>query len=155
MDGQPAYLMNGVVVTNDGRTAYFTSSSSHFGLTDAMYELLSAGSGRLLQYDLEGGAVTVLVSGLAFPNGVALSADESSLLVAETMRYRVLEHKLVGHEAGQTRALSELPGMPDNVVSNGRGGYLVGLFSPLGPEDEAMVVKRVQAFPSLARLLAR
>ena len=155
MDGQPAYLMSGVAVTNDGRTAYFTSSSSHFGLTDAMYELLSAGSGRLLQYDLEGGAVTVLASGLAFPNGVALSADESSLLVAETMRYRVLEHKLVGHEAGLTRTFSELPGMPDNVVSNGRGGYLVGLFSPLGPDDEAMVVKRVQAFPSLARLIAR
>jgi hypothetical protein len=86
-------------------------------------------TGRLMRYDQRSGNVTVLRSGLAFPNGVAISADRTHLVVAETSSCRLLRHWLRGPAAGQTEVLADLPGYPDNVRPDGagRGGYWVGL----------------------------
>ncbi|KAJ6747585.1 PROTEIN STRICTOSIDINE SYNTHASE-LIKE 2 [Salix koriyanagi] len=51
-------------------------------------------SGRLMKYDPASKQVEVLVSNLAFPNGVALSKDGSSILLAETTSCRILREKL-------------------------------------------------------------
>jgi hypothetical protein len=86
-------------------------------------------TGRLMRYDPRTGNVTVLSSGLTFPNGVALSADRTHLVVAETSSCKLLRHWLRGPAAGKTEVLAELPGYPDNVRPDGagRGGYWVGL----------------------------
>ncbi|KAJ6741702.1 PROTEIN STRICTOSIDINE SYNTHASE-LIKE 2 [Salix viminalis] len=51
-------------------------------------------SGRLMKYDPASKQVEVLVSNLAFPNGVALSKDGCSILLAETTSCRILREKL-------------------------------------------------------------
>ena len=155
IDGLSNYFMNSVAVSRDGSKAYFTASSSYFGLTDAIYECLSAGSGRLLCYDFSSGKVNVLASGLAFANGVALSPKEDFILVAESTRFRIWKHWLAGPEKGKTELCSEVPGMPDNIRSNGKGGYLVGVFSPHHPDDTVMLTKRVLAFPPISRAIVR
>uniref|UniRef100_A0A0E0IIM1 Strictosidine synthase conserved region domain-containing protein n=1 Tax=Oryza nivara TaxID=4536 RepID=A0A0E0IIM1_ORYNI len=89
-------------------------------------------TGRLLRYEPRTGNVTVLESGLAFPNGVAVSADGTHLVVAETASCRLLRHWLRGSNAGATEVLADLPGYPDNVrpaaADGGRGAsYWVAL----------------------------
>jgi len=78
-----------------------------------MIILTGEATGRLLRYDpATGSAPTVLASGLSFPNGVALSADGTHVVVAETTRCRLLRHWLRGPAAGTTEPFADLPGYP-------------------------------------------
>lgn len=96
-----------------------------------MIILTGEATGRLLRYDPSTNSTTVLASGMAFPNGVALSADGTHVVVAETTRCRLLRHWLRGPAAGTTEPFADLPGYPDNVrrASAGAGGnyYWVAL----------------------------
>src|SRR5438477_600147 len=72
--------------------------------------------GRILRVDglTEPGAA--LLEGLQFANGLALSADESFLVVAETGARRLTRCWLTGPTAGRAEPFAEnLPGMPDNI----------------------------------------
>lgn len=77
---------------------------------------------------------SVLLDGLAYANGVALSADESWVAVVETSLARVQRHWLRGPRAGQTEVLVDrLPGLPDGISRSPDGGFWVGLVVPLSP----------------------
>lgn len=56
-------------------------------------------TGRLLRYDPASGRTDVLADGLWFANGVALAPDGSYVVVAETMRARLLRVWLRGTQA--------------------------------------------------------
>lgn len=65
--------------------------------------------------------------GLYFPRGVALSHDESFVLVSETSRYRITRYWIAGPRAGTTDIfLDNLPGFPGNL-SRGSDGYWVSV----------------------------
>ena len=49
----------------------------------------SAPNGRLVKYDINTGECSVVLDELFFANGIAVSPDETYILVNETMRYRV------------------------------------------------------------------
>jgi sugar lactone lactonase YvrE len=69
--------------------------------------------GRLLVFHPASRRTTVVLDGLAFPNGVALSKDESWVAVVETNYARILRHWLKGPRAGETEVLVDgLPGAP-------------------------------------------
>ena len=53
--GRKNTLTNAVALSkhNNSRNIYYTSSSTNFDLTDAVYEALTKGSGRLYKYDIE------------------------------------------------------------------------------------------------------
>ena len=72
-----------------------------------MIILTGDATGRLLRYDPATGAA-------AFPDGVALSADGTHLVVAETARCRLLRHWLRGPRAGATEPFADLPGYPES-----------------------------------------
>uniref|UniRef100_A0A0E0ERN2 Strictosidine synthase conserved region domain-containing protein n=1 Tax=Oryza meridionalis TaxID=40149 RepID=A0A0E0ERN2_9ORYZ len=131
-------FVNGVDVDQATGDVYFTDSSTTYKRSDYLLVVLSGdATGRLLRYEPRTGNVTVLESGLAFPNGVAVSADGTHLVVAETASCRLLRHWLRGSNAGATEVLADLPGYPDNVrpaaddddvVDGGRGAsYWVAL----------------------------
>uniref|UniRef100_A0A453KQU7 Strictosidine synthase conserved region domain-containing protein n=7 Tax=Triticinae TaxID=1648030 RepID=A0A453KQU7_AEGTS len=129
-DGLPFNFLNGVDVDQETGEVYFTDSSTVYQRSEYMLVVLTGdATGRLMRYDPRTGNVTVLRSGLAFPNGVALSADRTHLVVAETSSCRLLRHWLRGPAAGETEVLADLPGYPDNVRHDGggRGGYWVGM----------------------------
>jgi sugar lactone lactonase YvrE len=72
----------------------------------------------------------VLLRGLSFANGLALSADESYLLVAETGRYRLTRLWLTGDKRNLSEVfLENLPGFPDNIERTERGTWWVALYS--------------------------
>ena len=130
-------LTNNASVAGDG-TIYFTESSQRWPLSEYTADILEGRpTGRLLRRSVDG-EVSELVPGLAFANGVALDADESSLFVAETARYRIHRHWLTGDRAGQTEIfLDNLPGFPDNL-SFSDGVVWVGFASPRNPQVDAV-----------------
>lgn len=69
-----------------------------------------------------------------YPNGIALSADRSFLVVAETPSKRLRRIALSGARAGQAETLlGALPGYPDGVSSAPGGGFWITLVSPSQP----------------------
>ncbi|HEU5270967.1 MAG TPA: SMP-30/gluconolactonase/LRE family protein [Jatrophihabitans sp.] len=118
---------NNAAVAADG-TIYFTDSSRHFGQPEYKGDLLEhAGTGRLLRHSPDG-AVETLADGLHFPNGVALAADESFLLFAQTGSYSLDRLWLTGPRQGELEPfVQNLPGFPDNLARGSDGLFWVGL----------------------------
>ena len=105
-------------------------------------------SGRLLRV-APGRDEQVLLDGLRFANGVALTADETAVLVAETSGRRILRHHLVGPQAGRTDELvADLPGYPDNLSRGSDGLVWAAIASPTDP-----VLERLMRSPLAVRKL--
>ncbi|MDY6903373.1 MAG: SMP-30/gluconolactonase/LRE family protein [Thermodesulfobacteriota bacterium] len=121
-----------VDVAEDGMI-YFSDASSKFGPAEKARDdiLEHGGHGRLLRYDLNNGTTTVLLDGLQFANGVAVSPDGESVLVAQTGSYNILRYWLKGEKAETYEVFFEnLPGIPDGMSCNGRDTYWVALYAP-------------------------
>ena len=127
VDGVPMRFCNNSAVAADG-TIYFSDSSTRFGVEDYRGDLLEHGdTGRLLRRAPDG-TVETLLSGLHFPNGVALAPDESFLVFAETSCYSVDRLWLTGPSAGRReRFVDNLPAFPDNVSLGSDGLVWVAL----------------------------
>lgn len=129
---------NDIAPARDGRI-FFTESSSKFGaeayrgtLAASVVEILEhAGNGMVAVFDPDTGRTQMLLDGLVFANGIALSPDERFLLVAETGRYRILRYWLDGPMTGRTEVIVDnLPGFPDNIDNGMNGRYWIGLVAP-------------------------
>ncbi len=140
--GVPFRLPNDLDVGPDG-TVYFSDSSSRHGLHEIPQALIEhGGGGRLLAYHPDTGRTELLLSGLEFPNGVAVAGDGSYVAVNEMGAYRVTRYWLAGPRRGTSEPLHEnLPGLPDNLTwSPARKAFWVALYSP-----------RISALDALAR----
>jgi sugar lactone lactonase YvrE len=76
------------MATADGRS-YVTCSGRDYEKGDD-YAALSAPVGKILLLDHDSGAVTVVAEGLVAPNGVGISSDGKTLIVAEVFNHRLL-----------------------------------------------------------------
>ena len=130
-DNIPLNFVDDLDKASDGKI-YFSDASSKYGYGSDRLELFEhTPNGRLLVYDPITQKTTTLLSGLYFANGVALSSDESFVLVNETLMYRIQKYWLKGDKAGTSEIFIEnLPGFPDNVSSNEEGIFWVALFNP-------------------------
>lgn len=98
-------------------------------------------TGRLLWYDARRRHVTVLHSGLPYPNGVAVSDDGSHVVVAHSGLCELRRCWLCGPSAGKSETFAEVPGYPDNVRrDDSRGGYWVALSREADSDDMAPTV---------------
>ncbi|XP_051150741.1 protein STRICTOSIDINE SYNTHASE-LIKE 10-like [Andrographis paniculata] len=133
VEGQPLRFTNDMDIDDDKDVIYFTDSSTQFHRREFIPSILtSEKTGKLMKYGISSKQVTVLLRGLAFANGVALSKDRSFVLVVETTTRRVLRYWLEGSNAGQHEVFAELPGFPDNVRRNPKGEFWVALHSKTG-----------------------
>lgn len=132
VDNTPFGFTDDVDVASDG-SIYFTDASSKYGRHDYRTDILEhGGHGRLMKYTPADGRVTVLLGGLQFANGVAVSGDDTYVLVTETGSYRVLRYWLGGDKAGQSDVfIDSLPGFPDGIsYSDDSDTFWVALFAP-------------------------
>jgi sugar lactone lactonase YvrE len=129
VDGVPLGLVNDVDVGADG-TVYFSESSTV--RTNTTLELLEhRPNGRLLAYNPDVKSTRILLDGLRYANGVAVSPDQSFVLVVETARYQVWRVWLSGPSQGVAEVfVDNLPGFPDGVSSDGEGTFWLALMSP-------------------------
>ena len=136
--GVPIRFANDVDVAADGKI-YFSDASTKFGAKESggTYEARflelreHGGHGRLLVYDPATGVAKTLLDGLNFANGVAVSHDQSSVLVNETGDYRVIRFWIEGPKKGRFETLiGSLPSFPDNISAGHDGRYWVAFVSP-------------------------
>ncbi|KAL9261377.1 STRICTOSIDINE SYNTHASE-LIKE 10-like protein [Drosera capensis] len=132
-EGEPFYFTNDVDIDQEENVIYLTDTSTRFRRREFGIAIFSGDkTGRLMKYEKSSKAITVLMRGLAFANGVALSKDRSFVLAAESTNCRILRYWLKGPKAGTTDIFVELPGYPDNVRRNEKGEFWVGLHAKKG-----------------------
>ncbi|MFD8303797.1 SMP-30/gluconolactonase/LRE family protein [Streptomyces sp. NPDC059690] len=114
--GERLRFCSNVVALSDGSVC-FTVSSRRYPLHQWIGDIVEhTGTGRLLRLAPGSESPEVLLEGLQFANGLALSSDESFLVVAETGARRLTRYWLSGPKAGRGEPFVEnLPGMPDNI----------------------------------------
>ncbi|WP_210652056.1 SMP-30/gluconolactonase/LRE family protein [Nocardioides sp. SYSU D00065] len=146
VEGRPMAFCNNAAVAADG-TIWFSDSSLRFGIERWKDDFVQdTRTGRLLRRDPDG-AVTVVLTGLAFANGVALATDESYVSVAETRGRTVVRLWLTGPRAGERDHLAaDLPGYPDNISRGSDGLVWVTIASPIDG-----LVERLGAAPMVLR----
>ncbi|MEO0818675.1 MAG: SMP-30/gluconolactonase/LRE family protein [Pseudomonadota bacterium] len=134
-DGSPILYADDLDIAADGKV-YFSDASTRFGakeigdtLAASILDLMEhSDNARVLVYDPADGTTTTLVEGLTFANGIAQSADERFLMIAETGGYFIHRFDL---ETGAIEPfVGPLPGFPDNVNDNPDGTFWSGLASP-------------------------
>jgi sugar lactone lactonase YvrE len=166
-DGDPIRYADGVVIAGDG-TIYFTDASRRFaprelGTFDAsVLDILEHScTGRVLAYEPAQQRTTLVIGGMCFPNGVALSGDGRHLFVAETGSYRIWKVDAAARgldmaelpPAGDARArviADNLPGFPDNLTRSANGRLWTGLTKP-----RSAVIDRLAGRPWLRAVTLR
>ena len=139
-DGVPFRFTDDVDVADNGKI-YFSDASSKFGpAMKARDDIIEhGGHGRLLEHDPATGRTRTLLGGLQFANGVAMCPDQRCVLVTQTGSYDIVRYWLAGEQAGQHDIfLTNLPGIPDGISSNGTDTYWVALFTPRNALLDAM-----------------
>lgn len=163
----PLAFADAVVVAADGRI-FFTDATQRiparrYGTFDAaLLDILEHScTGRVLEYVRGTVRPRLVIGGLCFANGVALSADERQLYVSETGAYRIWRITSGAHglDAGvlarnpsvDARVLVDnLPGFPDNVTGGPSGRLWVGLTKP-----RSGVVDALSGWPALRAMTLR
>jgi sugar lactone lactonase YvrE len=154
VNGDPIRYADAVVVAKNGKI-YLSDASGRFAPAQwggtfeaAVLDIIEQrATGRILEYDPATQTTRVVVRGLSFPNGVALSPDEQHLYVAETGRYRIWKVAVdaadldAGSGTAQAQAqvlFDNLPGYPDNLMRGAEGRIWVGLSGPRSRQVDEM-----------------
>ncbi|KQJ87906.1 hypothetical protein BRADI_4g14156v3 [Brachypodium distachyon] len=103
VDGAPLPFTNGVDIDQITGQVYFTDSSMNY---------------QRSQHEM---------SGITYPNGVSISHDRTHLVVEFTGPCKLLRYWIKGPNSGKTEPFADLPGYPDNVRQDRRGGYWMAL----------------------------
>ncbi|MDQ3667804.1 MAG: SMP-30/gluconolactonase/LRE family protein [Acidobacteriota bacterium] len=113
-------------------TIYFSDASSKFPLSNYKADILEhQPNGRLLVYEPATKTTRVVLRDLRFANGVAISPDQTFVLVCETGRYRLHRVWLNSPKQGQSDIfIDNLPGFPDGLSSNGKDTFWLALVTP-------------------------
>ena len=138
--GVPFRLTDDVDIAADG-TIYFSDASYKFTDAESMLDLLEhRPNGRLLAYDPSTNTTQLVLDDLYFANGVAVSPDQSFVLVAETGMVRVKRYWLTGPRKGESDIfIDNLPGYPDGISSNGKDTFWLALVTIRNPDFEALL----------------
>lgn len=164
VNGSTPVYPNNLAIATDGKI-YFTEASSKFGadqyrgtynasLLDVMEH---GGHGGVFVFDPVTGMSEQILDNLNYANGIAISEDNSFIVIAETSSYRVLKHWLGGPRQGTTEVLLDnLPGFPDNLKTGKVGRFWMGFAAPRNDlldqiSDKPWLRKVVQRLPAALR----
>jgi len=164
LDDRSIVYPNDVAVAANGKI-YLTQASSKFtanawgnDYAASLLDILEHGdTGKVFEVDPISGSARVIMKGLSYANGVAVSADQRYLLVNELSHYRVWRYWLQGSRAGSSElVLENLPGFPDNINTGLDGRFWIGLVAPRNSmidaiSDKPWVRKVVQRLPAFLR----
>ena len=122
---------NDLDIAADG-TIYFTDASRKHPMSNYKADLIEhQPNGRLLAYDPKTKATRLVLDNLFFANGVAVSPNQTFVLVNETAKYRIQRVWLSGPKQGQSEIfIDNLPGFPDGISTNGRDKFWLAIVTP-------------------------
>lgn len=163
--GEPILFADAVVVAKDGRMLFTDATQriapKQYGTFDAaLLDILEHScTGRVLEYDPAGATTRVLIAGLCFPNGIALSTDQAHFFIAETGEYRIwkvaravsnLNARALGDNTQARVVAANLPGFPDNLTRGAGGRLWTGFTKPRSDAIDALA-----AMPWLRSVMLR
>jgi sugar lactone lactonase YvrE len=157
-DGIPIVYADDVDCAADGKI-YFSDASTKFSakaigdtMEASVYEGVEhTGTGRLLVYNPATDKAITLMRGLFFANGVAVSHDQTYVLVNDTWYYRIVRYWISGPKKGKSEFLIEnLPAFPDNISQGLDGRFWVALISPRNP-----LIDSLAGYPFMRKVIFR
>lgn len=150
-DGVKFGCLNDLDIGADG-TIYFTEASHKFPMSQHVHDLLEhQPNGRLLALDPQTQNPRTLLRDLYFANGVAVSPDQTFVLVAETGKYRVRRVWLKEPKVAQADIfIDNLPGFPDGISSNGKDKFWLALVTP-----RQALFDRMLPYPFVRKMVLR
>jgi hypothetical protein len=138
-NGLPFKFTDDADISKNG-TIYFSDASHKFHNEQYKLDFIEHGAnGRLLSYHPESKVTTLLLDNLYFANGVAVSEDDSFVLVNETSQHQIRKYWLEGNKAGSSEILIEnLPFYPDGISRGENGIFWVAMHSPRNALSEQL-----------------
>ena len=156
--GRKLAFADDLAIADDG-TVFFSEASTKFAARDfggtyrgSLLDIMEhGGHGQIIEFKPSTGEARVIVDDLNFANGIAISDDQTYLLIAETGSYRILKIWLEGAAAGSIEVLIDnLPGFPDNINNGQNGRYWIGLIAP-----RVELVDRMAGKPFIRKVVQR
>ncbi len=127
----PLEMADDLDVSSSGLIYFSDATRSEVGMDYYQDLMIHRPLGRLLRFNYYTDDLEVLLTGLYFANGVALSPDEDFVLVSEMSEYRITRLWLKGPRVGDRDVFADnLPGFPDGISGDGDGNYWVAMVSP-------------------------
>lgn len=150
-DGVPFRCTNDLDIAADG-TIYFSDASYKYSLKELRADVFEhRPNGRLLAFDPKTGQTRTILRDLYFANGVAVSPDQSFVLVCETETYAIKRIWLKGEKQGQAETfIDNLPGLPDGIMSNGRDIFWLAIVNRRDAKLDALLPR-----PFLRKVVTR
>jgi len=137
IDNSRLRLTDDLDIGPDGKV-YFSEATYRFEMHEWMFDSLEGrASGRVCCYDPATGRTRTVLDNLHFANGICVSHDGQSLLVAETWACRVKRYWIAGARKGESEImLDNLPGQPDNINRASDGTYWLALCAMRSPAND-------------------
>jgi len=149
VEGKPLTFPDSVVIASDGKI-YFSDASIISPMEDGNDSVITSNrdafrhtsTGKVLVYNPADKSTSVVISGLAFANGMVLDESGTHLFVAETQENRIWMidadgRNLIKGDIGAKVFLDNLPGFPDNVAW-GKKKIWVGLVAPRSDSPDSL-----------------
>jgi hypothetical protein len=101
--------------------------------------------GRLLQYNPMTDTTSILASGFAFANGIAVDKDETFIAIAETFGFSMLKYHLQGDKQGSVEIMAQhFTGYPDGADCSWSTGLC---YTPM-PSSVLPLMKLIAKLPN-------
>ena len=142
IEGIPLKFTDDVDVGPDNMI-YFSDASEKFGVQDYRSDLWEhRPHGKIIRYDPSSKKLTLLLDGLYFANGVAVSPNGQFLLFNETYDYSVSKYWLQGPKAGtREKIFTNMPGFPDGISTGSEGIFWIEIYTPRNAAADALSPK--------------
>ncbi|MEE2785964.1 MAG: SMP-30/gluconolactonase/LRE family protein [Myxococcota bacterium] len=141
---------DGTVYLSDATTKFDPTEFGGAVMTSRLDLLEHGGHGRLIEYTPKTGRARVVVEGIHFANGVAMTHDDRGVLVVETGSYRLLKWRRDRPSTKPEVVAGPFPGFPDNVTRGQAGRYWVGIVS-----ERSRLLDALSDWPSLRKMAYR
>ena len=151
VDGITLKFTDDVDIAKDGMI-YFSDASIKFDQHDYKHDLLEhRPNGRVISYDPITKEAKTIKDEMYFANGVAVSPDQTYILVNETGAYKITKIWIAGEKKGQSEIfMDNLPGIPDGISSNGDGIFWVAF-----PSKRQEILDNLGPKPFLRKVVMR
>jgi sugar lactone lactonase YvrE len=151
VDGITLNFTDDVDIAQDGMI-YFSDASVKFDQHHYRHDLLEhRPNGRVISYDPITKEAKTIKDEMYFANGVAVSPDQTYILVNETGAYKIIKIWIAGEKKGQSEIFMEnLPGIPDGISYNGDGIFWVAF-----PSRRADILDNLGHKPFLRKVVMR
>ena len=129
--GAPVPCVTAIVEDPVRGGLYFTVGSTRRGAEDWVWDLMELNRSGLLAYWPAGtSAAEILLTGLAYPNGLQMEDGGDGLLFTQAWTHSLARYQLTGNQRGRVQTLIDnMAGYPARIAPARGGGHWLAIFA--------------------------